>query len=40
MVKGDGQVGAVIDTTLLIARAVTAVLYSRVIHSFGEGPYK
>jgi len=33
IVKLDGQVGTVIDTILLIARAVMAVLYSRVIHS-------
>jgi hypothetical protein len=33
IVKLDGQVGAVIDTILLIARAIMAVLYSRVIHS-------
>jgi hypothetical protein len=33
VVKLDGQVGTVIDTILLIARAVLAVLYSRVIHS-------
>lgn len=31
--KLDGQIGTVIDTILLIARAVMAVLYSRVIHS-------
>jgi DNA-binding NarL/FixJ family response regulator len=29
----DGQAGTVIDTILVIARAVMAVLYSRVIHS-------
>ncbi|MBO0791340.1 MAG: hypothetical protein J2P36_10370, partial [Ktedonobacteraceae bacterium] len=29
----DGQVGAIVDTILVIARAVLAVLYSRVIHS-------
>lgn len=33
IVKLDGQIGTVIDTILLIARAVMAVLYSRVIHS-------
>jgi hypothetical protein len=33
IVKLDGQVGTVIDTILLIARAVMAALYSRVIHS-------
>ncbi len=33
IVKMDGQIGTVIDTILLIARAVLAVLYSRVIHS-------
>jgi hypothetical protein len=33
VVKLDGQIGTVIDTVLLIARAVMAVLYSRVIHS-------
>lgn len=33
IVKMDGQLGTVIDTILLIARAVLAVLYSRVIHS-------
>jgi hypothetical protein len=33
IVKLDGQLGTVIDTLLLIARAVLAVLYSRVIHS-------
>ena len=33
IVKLDNQVGTVIDTILLIARAVMAVLYSRVIHS-------
>lgn len=33
IIKLDGQVGTVIDTILLIARAVMAVLYSRVIHS-------
>jgi hypothetical protein len=33
IVKLDGQLGTVIDTMLLIARAVLAVLYSRVIHS-------
>lgn len=33
IVKLDGQVGTVIDTILLIARAIMAVLYSRVIHS-------
>ena len=33
VVKLDGQVGTVIDTLFLIARAVMAVLYSRVIHS-------
>ncbi len=33
IVKLDGQIGTVIDTILLIARAVLAVLYSRVIHS-------
>jgi len=33
IVKLDSQVGTVIDTILLIARAVMAVLYSRVIHS-------
>lgn len=33
IVKMDGQIGTVIDTMLLIARAVLAVLYSRVIHS-------
>lgn len=32
MIKLDGQVGTVIDTLLLIARAVMAILYSRVIH--------
>ncbi len=31
-----GQVGTVIDTILLIARAVMAVLYSRVIHSLRD----
>ncbi|HEU5378660.1 MAG TPA: hypothetical protein VFV38_24835, partial [Ktedonobacteraceae bacterium] len=33
IIKLDGQVNAVIDTILLIARAVMAVLYSRIIHS-------
>jgi hypothetical protein len=33
IVKLDNQLGTVIDTLLLIARAVLAVLYSRVIHS-------
>lgn len=33
VVRLDGQVGTVIDTILLIARAILAVLYSRVIHS-------
>jgi hypothetical protein len=33
IVKLGGQAGTVIDTILLIARAVMAVLYSRVIHS-------
>jgi DNA-binding NarL/FixJ family response regulator len=33
IIKIEGQVGTVIDTILLIARAVMAVLYSRVIHS-------
>lgn len=33
IIKFDDQVGTVIDTILLIARAVMAVLYSRVIHS-------
>src|SRR5438552_13184424 len=33
VVRLDGQVGTVIDTVLLIARAILAVLYSRVIHS-------
>ena len=33
IVKLDGQVATVIDTLLVIARAVMAVLYSRVIHS-------
>jgi hypothetical protein len=33
IVKLDGQIGTVIDTILIIARAVMAVLYSRVIHS-------
>ena len=33
IVKLDDQVGTVVDTTLLIARAIMAVLYSRVIHS-------
>lgn len=32
IVRLDGQVGTIIDTILLIARAVMAVLYSRVIH--------
>ncbi len=31
-----GQVGTIVDTILLIARAVMAVLYSRVIHSLRE----
>lgn len=33
IIKVDAQVGTVIDTILLIARAVMAVLYSRIIHS-------
>lgn len=33
IVQLDSQVGTVIDTILLMARAVMAVLYSRVIHS-------
>lgn len=33
IIKLDGQVGTIIDTIFLIARAVMAVLYSRVIHS-------
>jgi F0F1-type ATP synthase assembly protein I len=33
IIKLDSQVGTVVDTILLIARAVMAVLYSRVIHS-------
>lgn len=33
IVKMDGQIEIVIDTILLITRAVLAVLYSRVIHS-------
>lgn len=33
IIKLEGQVNTVIDTILLIARAVMAVLYSRVIHS-------
>jgi DNA-binding NarL/FixJ family response regulator len=32
VIRLDGQIGTVIDTTLLIARAILAVLYSRVIH--------
>jgi hypothetical protein len=32
VVRLDSHVGTVIDTTLLIARAILAVLYSRVIH--------
>ena len=36
IVKLDGQVGMVIDTILLIARAVMAVLYSRVIHGLRD----
>lgn len=33
IIKIEGQVSTIIDTILLIARAVMAVLYSRVIHS-------
>jgi hypothetical protein len=44
IVKLDGQIGTVIDTLLVIARAVMAVLYSRVIHCLkkdevGESSY-
>lgn len=33
IMKLEGQVGMIVDTILVIARAVLAVLYSRVIHS-------
>ena len=33
VVQLDGQIATVVDTILLIARAILAVLYSRVIHS-------
>lgn len=33
VVKLDGQIATIVDTILLIARAIMAVLYSRVIHS-------
>lgn len=36
VVKLDEQISTVIDTSLLIARAIMAVLYSRVIHALKE----
>jgi hypothetical protein len=39
VVRLDDQIGTMIDTSLLIARAILAVLYSRVIHRLrNEGP--
>lgn len=36
IVRLDTQIGTIIDTILLIARAIMAVLYSRVIHALKE----